>query len=151
MKESESMLQYVLPSFSKTQMFISAYRMQVLPPRWKKFARRPKSFPLMSKNNEENVEVLQKLRYYQKNFFLKSSPLITYNSVLTTFPRTFCLKAANVSLILWKRSKRVYNFLQNSVSNEIVPMITHNAILTNLLRNFCHKAQKMFARCPKLM
>ena len=77
--------------------------------------------------------------------------MITWNSVLTTLPRTFCLKAANVSLNLQKRSKIVYIFVQKSISNEEVPMITDNAILTDLLRFFCHKAQKLFTRCPKMM
>ena len=145
MKESESFLQYVLPSFSKPQMFISTCKMQVLLPRRKTFARWPKTFRSMSKIVEENGEILQKI------FSLKNIPMITWNSVLTTLPRTFCLKAANGSLNLRKRSKIVYIFLQKSISNEEFPMITYNAILTDLLGVFCHKAQKLFARRLKKM
>ena len=143
MKESETFHQYVLPSFSKPQMFTSSCRMQVLFPGRKSSARWPKIFRSMSKVFEENGEILQKI------FFLKYIPMITWNSVLTTLPRTFCLKAANVSLYLQKRSKIVHIFLQKSISKEEVPMITYNAILTDLLSVFCHKAQKLFARCPK--
>ena len=55
-KESESFVQYVLPSFPKPQVFISTCRMQVLPPRPKIFASWPKFCRSMFQNDEENVE-----------------------------------------------------------------------------------------------
>ena len=148
MKESESFLQDVLPSFSKPQMFISTCRMQVLPPRRKKFARWPKSFPSMSKNNEQSVEVLQKL---SKKLFSQKYSLDYVQFGFDNLSENILPHGCKRFLNLRKRSKIVYLFLQNNISNEEVPMITHNVILTDLLKNICHKAQKMFARCPKLM
>ena len=89
--------------FWKPQMFISTCRMQVLPPRWKNFARWPKSFPSISKNNEENVEVFQKL--LEKTFFSKVFPWLRTIQFWQPFRERFASRLQTFPLISEKNQK----------------------------------------------
>ena len=145
-------------------MFIFSCRMQVLPPRRKKFARWPKSFPSMSKNNEENVEVLQKLP--KKTFFSKLFPWLRtirfwqpfrerFASRLQTFPLIsendqkeyifFCKRVFLTNKLLWSLTMQIWQTCW-----EFFATRPKNCSLD--VQNWCNKwnffKKKIYPKCP---